>query len=174
MTAAQAAEAQTRLNLCLKDVVSFFEKNGIQDHSVTLLNGFIDNKKPLEFLNLADGYMKCMAFIDHDDLVVQILKCYQGLIDGYMIERKITTKRIKNLKEDKKADPETVLKNENLLIDIDNRKALAVAACLKFRVMSGIPLELFKDKSFDGVAYKKKQIDHKKGLLSKPGTASAH
>ena len=51
MSAAQAAEAQARLNVSLKEVISFFEKNGIQEHSINLLTGFVESKKALDFLN---------------------------------------------------------------------------------------------------------------------------
>ena len=46
-----------------------------------------------------------MAFIEHDELINKLLKTYQQLIDGFIIERKIINKRIRLLKEDKKAKP---------------------------------------------------------------------
>ena len=173
MSAGQVAEAQARLNIVLRDIITFFQENGIQQHSADLLEGFVEKKQPLDFLNLADGYGKCMAFLPHDELIERLLAAYLALIDGYIIERKMVNKRIKNLKEDKKADPEVLARQENLLMDIDTRKATAGAACVRFRTMSQIPLEMFRDKNFDGVAYTKKAAERKKELLAKPGGLAA-
>ena len=173
MTSSHAAEAQARLNINLRDIITFFQSNGIQEHSVQLLEGFIEKKQALDFLNLADGYGKCMAFLNHDELIEKLLKSYLALIDGYIIERKITSKRVKMLKEDKKSDPDVLARQEKLMEDIDTRKATASAACVRFRTMSAIPLEMFRDDGFDGVKYMKQIADHKKVLLSKPGGLAA-
>jgi hypothetical protein len=168
-----AAEAQARLNINLRDIVIFFQENGIQEHSVLLLEQFIEKKQALDFLNLAEGYGKCMAFCNHDELIAKLLQSYLSLIDGYIVERKTTSKRIKNLKEDKKADPDVLARQENLLNDIDHRKATASAACVRFRTMAAIPLDMFRDETFDAVVYKKNMEDHKKKLLAKPGGLAA-
>jgi hypothetical protein len=149
---AQSAEAQARLNVNLREIVSFFESAGIQEHSVTLLNSFIDKHLTTDFLSLAEGYGSCMAFIDHNDLIAKLLKTYTSLLDGYIIERKIINKRIRLLKEDKKADPDVLARQENLLSDVDNKKALAIVAMARLRAMNLIPFEKFKDPKFNGLA----------------------
>lgn len=167
MTAAQSAEAQARLNVQLKEIVTFFEEAGIQEHSVTLLTSFIDKHLTTDFLNLAEGYGKCMAFIDHDELINKLLKTYQQLVDGFVIERKIVSKRIRLLKEDKKADPDVLLRQENALLDIDTKKALAMTALCRIRAMSTIPLKTFSDAKFDGVTFYRKAVEHRRELLKK-------
>lgn len=165
MTAAQSAEAQARLNVNLREIVTFFEENGVQEHSTQLLNSFIDKHLTNDFLTLAEGYGKCMAFIDHDELVNKLLKTFVSLIDGYVIERKMINKRIRLLKEDKKADPEVLARQENLLMEVDNKKALAMVSMTRLRAMSTISIQKFKDPKFDGLTFYRNAIEHQKQLL---------
>lgn len=158
MTSAQSAEAQARLNVLLKEIVSFFESSGIQEHSILLLNSFIDKHLTMDFLNLAEGYGGCMAFIDHNELVSKLLKTYTQLIDGYIIERKIISKRIRLLKEDKKADPEVLARQENLLIDVDNKKANGMMQMARLRAMNMIPFEKFREEKFNAYSEYKNLI----------------
>ncbi len=165
MTAAQSAEAQARLNVNLREIVTFFEENGVQERTVKLLNQYIDKHLTTDFLTLAEGYGKCMAFIDHDELVNKLLKTFIGLIDGYVIERKLINKRIRLLKEDKKADPEVLSRQENLLMEVDNKKALAMVSMTRLRAMSTISIQKFRDPKFDGLTFYRKAIEHQKQLL---------
>ena len=167
MTAAQSAEAQARLNVQLKEIVTFFEEAGIEEHSVILLNSFIDKHLTSDILNPSEGDGNCMRFIDHDELINKLRSTYQQLIDGYVIERKIINKRIRLLKEDKKADPDGLARQENALIDVDMKKALAMTAFCRIRAMSTIPLEKFHDPKFDGLTFYRKAIEHQKQLLKK-------
>ena len=152
MSGAQLAEAQARLNVALRDIVAFFEDGGVKEHSVELLNSFIDKHLTVDFLSLAESFGKCMAFIDHDDLTSRLFKCFSLLMEGYIIERKVTNKRLKMLKEDKKSDPDVILRLENLIIDIDQRKAIATVSLARFRAMQTMSINNFKDSNFD---YKK-------------------
>ena len=170
MTAAQSAEAQARLAVNLREIVTFFSDSGIQEHSITLLNSFIDKHLTMDFLSLSEGYGKCMAFINHDELVSKLYKTYQSLIDGYVIDRKLINKRIRLLKEDKKTDPEVLVRQENLLADVDSKKANAMMNMVRLRAMNSIPFQEFRDEKFDGYAKYKAKIAHEKALLAKPGT----
>lgn len=167
MTAAQSAEAQARLNVSLQEVVTFFEEAGVKETSITLMNSFIEKHLTADFLVLAEGYGDCMAFIKHDELVSLLLKCHLQLIDGFVIERKVINKKLRLLKEDKKADPEVVARLENLLVELDNKKAVAMVASMKLRAMDAIPLEKFMDPKFDAVKYSREQAQHVKELLKK-------
>jgi hypothetical protein len=128
MTTAQSVDAQARLNVNLREIVTFFEESGVQEQSIQLLNSFIDKHLSTDFLELAEGFGKCMAFIDHDELVNKLLKTFSSLVDGYVVERKIVSKRIRLLKEDKKTDPDVLTRQENLLLDVDNKKAIAMVS----------------------------------------------
>lgn len=165
MTTAQLADAQARLNVSLREIITFFEEAGITDNSVSLLSSFIDKHLTTDFLSLAEGYGKCMAFIDHDGLVAKLLQSFKLLIEGYVIERKIANKRLKLLKEDKKSDPEVILRLENLLIDLDQKKAVATVSAMRLRAMSTISITFFENPKFDAVAHNKANIEHIKKLM---------
>jgi len=165
MTTAQLVDTQARLNVSLREMITFFEESGVQEHSTSLLNGFIDKHLTTDFLSLAEGYGKCMAFIDHDELVLKLLKSSQLLIEGYVIERKIANKRLKLLKEDKKSDPEVILRLENLLIDLDQKKAVATTSAMRLRAMSTISISNFLNPKFDSVAHHKANIEHLRKLM---------
>lgn len=150
-----AAEAQARLNVNLREFVTFFSEAGVHERSIQLLNTFIDKHLTVDFLTLAEGFGKCMAFIDHDDLISRLFKTYTCLIDGYIIERKVIAKRIRLLKEDKKTDPDVLARQENLMVDVDNKKAVAIVAMARLRAMNMVPLASFKEPRFNPmVAYK--------------------
>lgn len=165
MTTAQLVDCQARLNVSLRDIITFFEEAGIKENSIILLNSFIDKHLTTDFLSLAEGYGKCMAFIDHDELVVKLLKSSQLLIEGYVIERKIANKRLKLLKEDKKSDPEVIARLENLLIDLDQKKAVANVSAMRLRAMTTISISNFHNPKFDYVAHHKASVEHHRKLL---------
>lgn len=165
MTAAQSAEAQARLNVLLHEVKDFFQSAGARDRSLELMENFIEKHLNNDFLELAENYGKCMAFINHDELVNLLLKCYLQMIDGFIIERKLINKRLRLLKEDKKADPEVIARIENALSDLDNKKALATVESMRLRAMDEIPLEKFMDSKFDGIKFTKEKIAHIRQLL---------
>ena len=168
MSGALLAEAQARLNVSLKEIVAFFEDQGIKEHSVDLLNNFIDKHLTVDFLSLSENFGKCMAFNDHDELNSKLFKSFTLLIEGYVIERKVTNKRLKMLKEDKKSDPDVILRLENLLIDIDQRKAIATASLARLRAMQTISINKFKDPNFDyKKAYKESVLAHRQQKLKK-------
>jgi hypothetical protein len=163
MTTAQLVDAQARLNISLKDTVAFFEESGVEEHSIVLLNSFIDKHLTTDFLSLAEGFGKCMAFLNHDELVSKVLKSFLILIDGYVIERKIASKRLKLLKEDKKTDPEVLIRIENLLLDLDQKKAFASVSAMRLRAMASISIDAFRNEKFDYKAQHKINIEsHRK------------
>lgn len=153
------AENQARLNVCLKDIVTFFEEAGVTESSVELLNSFIEKHLVMDFLNLAEGFGKCMAFINHNELIKKILEGYNTIINGYVIERKAINKKIRVLKEDKKADPEVLAKQEHLLSEVDQKKAHAVVVLARIRAMNHLSVDMFKDEKFDAIQYYDKNVE---------------
>lgn len=166
MTSAQVIEAQARLNVCLREVVSFFEAAGVQSHSLDLLNDYVEKHMTFEFLELAEAFGKCNAFIDHDLLMSLLLLAWNTLSDGCMVEKKQLTKKIKILKEDKKTDQEYLARQENLLADVDQRKALVLVSCIRLKTMASIPLDLFKrDPKFEYMKHHTNLKKHAKDLM---------
>jgi hypothetical protein len=164
MSAAQSAEAQARLQISLRDIIDFFEKSGVENHSLDNLNEFISKNRTFGFLELSESFGECMAFIDHDELISKLQSSYNLLADGYTIERKIINKRLKFLKEDKKSDPAIIDKNENNLLDVEQKKATVLVQCLRLRAMAVIPIQNFNDVKFDSLTmYKetKKTLDER-------------
>lgn len=153
MTAAQTAEVQARLNVSLRDIVSFFDQAGIERTSIGLMENFIDKHLTVDFLALTEGYGKCMAFINHDELISLLYKSYGLMMDGYTIERKVINKKLKLLKEDKKADPDVITRLQNLIDDIDTKKCAALPILMRLRVMNLIPFKEFLDPSFDSIKH---------------------
>ena len=141
--AAAVIEAQARLNVCLRDLITFFEEAGIQKESVDKLNEFIDKHLTLDFLALVESYGKCMAFIDHDDLVSKIYTSWETFLEGLCLERKLVTKKLKALKEDKKADPNNILKQENLLSEIDDKKVNVLINCVRLKATMNVSIKEF-------------------------------
>lgn len=162
-----SAEAQARLNVALKDVINFYEAANIAPSSVQLMETFVEKHQPIDFLTLAEGFGKCMAFIDHDELVSLLLKAFILLIEGYVIERKQINKKLKILKEDKKADPAKVNSLENMVVDLDQRKAVAMSTMNRLKVMNLVPAALFRDPKFDAYSY------YKTALAQQQATAAA-
>ncbi|KAJ1400315.1 hypothetical protein B484DRAFT_243296 [Ochromonadaceae sp. CCMP2298] len=148
MTAAQSVEAQVRLNVNLREIVSFFQEAGIELSSVEMMETFIDKHQTMDFLGLVEGFGKCMAFIDHDELVTHLLRSFLSLVDGFVIERKILSKKLRALKEDKKTDPDLLIRLENLLNDIDHKKAVAMTNANRLKAMNMIPSAMFHDVKF--------------------------
>jgi hypothetical protein len=173
MSAAQSAEAQLRLQFSLKDLISFFEKAGVSSQSIENLQEFVTKNQTMAFLELAEAFGECMAFIDHDDVLIKIQGSFHLLAEGYNIERKLIVKRLKFLREDKKSDPSLIEKNENGLVDIDQRKALVLVQCLRLRAMLTIPIKHFKENpNFDCIAHYNKIKEHRRNLFATPNVSS--
>jgi hypothetical protein len=158
-----AADLQARLNVILRDIIVLFENEKTQQHSVDLLNKFIDEKKIIDFLKLAESFGRCMSFLNHDELMDKIYHSWSSLSDGYNLERKNIIKKIKTLKEDKKTDPDYLQKQENLLLDIDARKCIVMEECMRTRIMVTLPIDSFiKDENFDYMTSYQEQLLSKK------------
>ena len=140
-----AAEAQARLNICLRDIITFFEQGGIDGNSIAMLESFIDRHLPMDFLSLAEGFGKCMAFINHDELIALLVKAFNTLIDGYVIEKKAVSKKHKILIEDKKSDPAVIARLEALMADLDSRKQTAEMTNQRLKIMNMVPAAMFRD-----------------------------
>ena len=143
------AEATARLHACLRDMVDFFASAGVMRHSIDKLESHLDSHEYFEFLGLAQGLGKCMAFIDHDSLTTKLSSAWNCLEDGLVIERRLVSRKLRNLELDKNADPEAIEKLQKAKAEIEQRKAKALICSLKFRLMAALPLKNFKDPKFD-------------------------
>lgn len=171
-----AAEAQARLNICLRDIITFFEQGGIDGNSIAMLESFIDRHLPMDFLSLAEGFGKCMAFINHDELIALLVKAFNTLIDGYVIEKKAVSKKHKILIEDKKSDPAVIARLEALMADLDSRKQTAEMTNQRLKIMNMVPAAMFRDPKFDAEGYyqKVRSANWREAQEAKEAAAAQH
>lgn len=150
MSNAQLADCTARINVSLQDIRAFYEEAACPASSIQNLNSLAESNDHVKFLELAEGFSHCMAFIDHDKIVRLLLASWNLIHEGINIERKMVSKKLRNLEGDKNADPELILKLTNSKLNIDKRKANATVHCSKLAYMNRLPIELFlKDPSFN-------------------------
>jgi hypothetical protein len=168
-----AADAQARLHVNLQDIVTFYEEGGCGASSLDRLNKFIEGHDYFAYLDLAEGFGKCMAFIDHDVMAVKMQEAWTGLNNLYVVEKKSIDKRIKNMEQDKKADPDILLKYQNMKIDLEEKLAKVLVQITKYKYINVYPLKRFNEKSFNPTLELETANARKKELLKKEETAKA-
>ena len=168
-----AADAQARLHINLQDVVTFYKEGGCGQSSLDKLEAFIEAHDYFAYLDLAEGFGKCMAFIDHDVMATMMQTAWTGLNDLYVIEKKSIDKRIKNMEQDKKADPDILLKYQNMKIDLEQKLARVLVQITKYKYINVYPLKRFNEKSFNPAVELDTANARKKELLKIEETAKA-
>ena len=157
MSAAQAADIQSRLTIVCQDLLAFFTDAGIDKHSVALLSAKCESQANLEFMTLCASYGKCMAFIDHNVLHKSLAQAWSLLDDKARNERNMVVKKLGVLAGDKSEDaPAKILALKQQFEDIDKRRANTLTECLKYKYMVTVPMEAFKTE--DGKAPDVKKI----------------
>ncbi len=150
------ADSQARLNVVLRDIIAMYEANGVGGRSIDILTDKLNKNLCIEFLALAESYGESMAFIDHDFLVSKLKDGWGFLITGYDIEKKSILKKLKALREDKKAEPANMAKQEGLLSDVEHKKSIGMCELLRVRYMTTISIKEFnKDPNIDYVSIHK-------------------
>lgn len=160
--AAQVAEAQARLCAILRDIAEFYESGGCSSSSIAKMNDRINTQQFFDFLELAEGYSKCMAFIDHDEFVRKMATAWIAFEDSVNIEKKILNRRLRNLEGDKNADPDLIAKLQNNKNDLDLKSARISVYRIKFLVARTFPIRKFMDKNYDAAEERKHDIAQKK------------
>jgi hypothetical protein len=164
MTAAQAQEARDRLNVHFQDVCAFYEDNGCEAKSLGKLRAVQEAFARAEpnshfgFLELVEGYSRCMAFMDHDALAVKIAQGWTGVEQFLLIDKKALNRKLKILEEDKKSDPEVIAKLHAKKDAIDLDLARVLVQVIKCNLINSIPIEKFYDKSYNAMAERDKAI----------------
>lgn len=133
-----------KLNVVCSDMQALLEAGKIADHSITALNVMKDKKQYGDFLDLVESFGESMAFLDHDALAALLQKAWTINMDVVNTERKALSKKVQALREDKKADPDLISKNEDLLEQVNQKRALAVASVVRFKAMTAISINEFK------------------------------
>ncbi len=142
-----------KLNVCCADMQSMLESANIAEHSANALNSMKDKKQYADFLDLVESFGESMAFIDHDELSNLLLKAWSVYMDVVNNERKAQKKKVQSIQEDKKADPDLLAKNEDILEQVNQRRAMAVASVVRFKAMTAISIKEFrKNPQLDALA----------------------
>ena len=113
-TAANLSELKTRLNIHLKDIISFFVEGKVQQSSVDLMNKFIEEELLNDFMELTEGYGRSMAFLNQAEHVENLKKAYGLMVDCWVMEKVIVGKRLIKLKEDNGGDLQQLLYYMNI------------------------------------------------------------
>ena len=150
MSNAQLADCTARINVSLQDIKTFYEAAECPAESLENLSSLLEGNEHVKFLELAEGFSHCMAFIDHDKIVKMLLASWTLAHEGINIERKMVSKKLRNLEGDKNADPEIIAKLTNSKNNIEKRKASATIHCSKLAYMNRLPIDLFlKDPNYN-------------------------
>jgi hypothetical protein len=150
--AAQAQEARDRLEVNLQDVVNFFQEGGCESKSIAKLLACLEAHAHFDFLELSEGYSKCMAFIDHDALSLKIQAGWSGIEAYLLLDKKVINRRLRTLEEDKKSDPEVIAKLHAKKDILDQELARVKIQIIKYTLVNSISIQRFYDKSFNAIA----------------------
>jgi hypothetical protein len=157
------SDITARLNITLKDIIALYEESKVSQRSIDTLTKFIEKNQYSEFLQLSESFAKSSPFLNHDDITLKLCTGWNYLLDLLNIEQKNLLKRVKALKEDKKADPDNIAKQEALLFDLESRKTHVKLDAARFRAMITIPFENFKNENYDYMAQHKQNVIEKRG-----------
>mmetsp|Transcript_13624 Transcript_13624/g.20425 ORF Transcript_13624/g.20425 Transcript_13624/m.20425 type:complete len:168 (+) Transcript_13624:98-601(+) len=167
MTAAQAQEARDRLHVHMADMVSFFEEGGCEKKSLSLLSSALESHSHFDFLELAEGYSKCMAFVDHDALAQKLATLWAGVEQFLLLDKKAINRKLRVLEEDKKSDPEVIAKLHAKKDAIDQELARVLIQIIKYNLINSVPVKQFYDKNYNAIAEYDKKKEREKELSAK-------
>lgn len=177
MSSALIAECQARLNSTLQDIIDFFAASPrppqveegetpittsaapdlsplLSQRSLDLLSSFLQQQLIDDFLTLAEALAAASAYLPHDYLFEKLLNCRNLRLEGLNLEKKLINKRLRILREDKKSDPEMIIKQENLLNECERKKALEKVQIARLSVITSCPLSYFlSDEKIEGKNY---------------------
>ena len=104
-----------RLNVCCHDVIEIFKKNRVSGKELSTLEELLTKKEQFQMLEIALGYRRSMAFLDHEELTEKLFTGFRYLEEGYKAEIKNTFKKLKLFQADPKADPAAVARMQSAL-----------------------------------------------------------
>lgn len=144
-----------RLNVCCRDLIAIFEANFVPSAVIDRLNSLIDTREHFEFLEIALGFRKTMAFLDHELVLEKLVMGFNLMDDSLVNEKKNLMKKIKAL--DEKKDAELIEKLTATKNIVEEKRAKSMILYGQLRMESRVPLHHFaEDKNFDAFTYAKK------------------
>lgn len=95
MSASQLADATARLQVTAHDIRQAFVAAGMETEKSAEYDEMIEAKRCKEFLDIAVGYAKSMAFLDHDAMVGLLNHAWSQWLDCVSIELKIVKRKVR-------------------------------------------------------------------------------
>jgi len=124
----------------------------------------IETKMFKEFLDIAVGYVKTMAFMDHDALVKFMSKAWAQWLDVLTIEGKMAKRKVTAMEADsKQAGTPAHEKAQKAMDAVERNRKLAMTESGKYRIAECLPLQPFlDDANFDATQEYKDYLERTK------------
>lgn len=147
-----------RLNVCCREIVEILRPN-LRENEIERLNTLLETRDQAEFLDLALGFRKSLAFLDHEAYLEKLILGWNLLEMSFSIEVKTLTKKIKALQADTKTDQDVLTKLIDSRTATEQKKSQIKVVALQLQTESRIPFNMFiEDPSFDALAFHKKNV----------------
>ena len=149
-----AADINARLNVVCREFIEIYQQQKVPEKTINHLEELIDKREQLEFMELALGFRKTMAFLDHDDYTNKLTTGWHLLDEGMALEQKAIRKKVQAVQGDSKADPEQLAAVLAARDAVDEKKAKTKIIELRLKAEQKCPIHMFlEDPNFDAVAW---------------------
>ena len=139
-----------KLNVCCNELIEMFEKNGVSEEQLEKLRGMIERKEQAMLMEVATSFQTSMPFIDHDELCNKLYKGWEALNLYMRADIVKLKKKIENMHQDKKHDPNVLDRLERSLEDAEKKGGMVSVMAGQMQLECTIGVAKFKDESFDG------------------------
>ena len=149
-----ASDINARLNVVCKELIEVYVEQKVPEETIAHLEELIDKREQYEFMELALGFRKTMAFLDHDEYTDKLTRGWHLLDEGMALESKAIRKKVQAVQGDSKADPEQVANVLAARDAVDEKKAKTKINELRLKAEQMCPINMFlDDPDFDAVAW---------------------
>ena len=83
-----AADINARLNVVCRDFIELYQQQKVPEETINHLEELIEKREQYEFMELALGFRKTMAFLDHDEYTDKLTTGWHLLDEGMALEQK--------------------------------------------------------------------------------------
>lgn len=149
-----AADINARLNVICREFIEIYKEQKVPEETIDHLEELIEKREQHEFMELALGFRKTMAFLDQDDYTNKLTTGWHLLDEGMALEQKAIRKKVQAVQGDSKADPEQLATILAARDAVDEKKAKTKIIELRLKAEQKCPIKMFlDDPDFDALAY---------------------
>lgn len=146
MTAVQLADTHARISVVVEDMVTAFKDKGLSDESGANILEKLETKNFTEAVDICLGYVKSIAYLDHDVMVGYMKTATNTLLDATTIEMKILNRKIKTMDADsKQAGTPAHDKAIAHYAELETIKKDIMVQAAVYRIAGGLKLQGFLD-----------------------------